>query len=93
MFEIKSIKRKHPPTGFKWEVITKTDEYVIIRYKDKYLDVRVSKSYDEFVLGNNRAIYRSEIHINERNNPFYALLEVLKILEIELDNNVDIQEI
>jgi hypothetical protein len=82
MLEIKSIRQKDAPNFCKWEAETHNNEYVIIRYKDSNLDVRIAKSYKEFVLGKHRAIYRDNLEREDNSN--ISLEEIIEILGLDM---------
>ena len=85
MLKLKSIRQKNAPNFCKWECYTFSNEYVIIRYKNWNLDVRVSKTLDNFLTGYEvRTIYRSELDREDGNK--ISLNEVVELLGLDLSN-------
>lgn len=82
MLKLKSIREKNPKGFCKWEADTCSNEYVVIRYKNYNLDVRVSSSHDDFVLGKSRCIYRQKLNMKCAN--YIDLKEVIEILELDV---------
>ena len=83
MLKLKSIRQKNAPNFCKWEGYTFTNEYVLIRYKNWNLDVRVSKSLDNFLTGYDvRMIYREELDREDGND--ISLKEVIELLGLDL---------
>lgn len=81
MLKLKSIRKKDAPNFCKWEAYTVNDDYVIIRYKDKCLDVRASRSMDEFLISGFRTLYR--VYLENENANYIELEEVVDILGLE----------
>ena len=77
-----TIRKKNPPDFCKWEADTTTGEYVVIRYKNAWLDVKISKSHDNFVMGYWRAIYRQKLERADQNE--ISLEEVIDILNLNV---------
>lgn len=83
MLKLKSIRQKNAPNFCKWECYTYSNEYVVIRYKNWNLDVRVSESLDNFLTGYDvRMIYRSELDREDENE--ISLKEVVELLGLDL---------
>jgi len=80
--KLKTLRKKNPPEGCKWEADSVNGEYIIIRYKNNWLDVRVSKSYDDFLLGSWRSIYRNNLDNHDENSITFE--EVVTILDIDI---------
>ena len=82
MLKLKSIKKKNPPNFCKWEAYTYSNEYVVIRYKNNNLDVRIAKSKDDFLIGNSRIIYIDKLPNKERND--ISLKEIVGSLAFDI---------
>ena len=79
MLKLKSIRQKNAPYTFKWEAETVNGDYVVIRYKNCSLDVRVAKTYEDFLLHGCTTIYREETYLSEQQLELNSLLRYLGI--------------
>jgi hypothetical protein len=76
---LKSIRKKNAPNSVKWEAETVNGDYVVIRYKNCYLDVRVARTYEDFLLHGFTTIYREETYLSEEQLELNYLLRYLGI--------------
>jgi hypothetical protein len=79
MLKLKSIRQKNAPYSFKWEAETVNGDYVVIRYKNCYLDVRVARTYNDFLLEGFTTIYREDVYLHEEQLEINYLLRYLGI--------------
>ena len=83
MLKLKSIRQKNAHDFCKWECYTYSNEYVLIRYKNWNVDVRISESLESFLTGYDvRTIYREKLDRENEND--ISLKEVVELLGLDL---------